>query len=152
MDEVKQRAASIGPRYRIFVCSFGDFLPNYAAIASVPPDTPGGAGILLEVTDSDDIRHGASLLSGKSVMYGYGSGPVPGLCLTVWKLGKRAIPLGGAQLELSNVRSLPHVLLDRPTTSGVPTATHVGDDGARIEIGQVILDYRGSEYGPLIAS
>jgi len=129
---------------------FGDFLPNYAGIASVPPENPSGVGILVNVTDSDDIKYGAALISGKSIVYGYGSGPIPGLFLTVGKLTERVIPLGDAQLELSNVKGLPHVLLDRPTTTAVATATYVTHNGSSVEVGQVILDFRGTEYAPLI--
>jgi hypothetical protein len=129
---------------------FGDFLPNYAGVASVPPANPSGVGILVNVTDSDDIKHGAALISGKSIVYGYGSGPIPGLFLTVGKLTKGVIPLGDAQLELSNVKGLAHVLLSRPTTTAVATATHVTHNGPRVEVGQVILDFRGTEYVPLI--
>jgi len=131
---------------------FGDFLPNYAGIASVPPAPPVGSGILVNVTDSDDIKHGAALISAKSIVYGYGSGPLPGLFLTVGKLARGVIPLGGAQLELSNTKGFAHFLLDRPTTTAVATATHVTDNGVRVEVGQVILDFRGTEYAPLIAS
>jgi hypothetical protein len=130
---------------------FGDFLPNYAAIASVPPDNPQGSGILVNVTDSDDIKHGAALVAGKSAVYGYGSGQVPSFYVTVGELQKGVIPLGRARLELSNIKSLPHVLLDRPTTTAVGNATHVSDDGARVNLGQVILDFRGAGYSGLLA-
>lgn len=129
---------------------FGDFLPNYAGVASVPPDNLSGPGILVNVTDSDDIKHGAALLAGRSVVYGYGSGPIPGLFLTVDKLEKGIVPLGGAHLELSDITSCPHRLLDRPTTTAVATATHVSDSGATVRIGRVILDFRGPEYAGLI--
>jgi hypothetical protein len=129
---------------------FGDFLPNYAGIASVPPQNPPGAGILVNVTDSDDIKHGAAFIGDKSVVYGYGSGPIPELFLTVGKLEKGSIPLGGARLELSNLKGFAHFLLDRPTTTAVASATYVADDGFAVHIGQVILDFRGAEYAPLI--
>lgn len=129
---------------------FGDFLPNYAGIASVPPQNPSGAGILVNVTDSDDIKLGAALIGDKSVVYGYGSGPIPGLFVTVGKLEKGSIPLGGARLELSNLKGFAHFLLDRPTTTAVASATYVPDDGSAVPIGQVILDFRGAEYAPLI--
>jgi hypothetical protein len=129
---------------------FGDFLPNYAGVASVPPHNPSGAGILVNVTDSDDIKHGAALLNGKSAVYGYGSAPIPGFFLTVAKLEKGSVPLGGARLELSDLKSLPHFLLERPTTTAVGNATHITDDGSTTKIGQVILDFRGVEYAPLI--
>jgi len=129
---------------------FGDFLPNYAGIASVPPHNPSGAGILVNVTDSDDIKHGVALIGDKSVVYGYGSGPIPGLFLTLGKLEKGSIPLGGARLELSNLKGVAHFLLDRPTTTAIASATHVSDNGSAVPIGQVILDFRGAEYAPLI--
>lgn len=131
---------------------FGDFLPDYAGVASVPPQRPSSPGILVNVTDSDDIKHGAALIGGKSVVYGYGSSPIPGLFLTVGQLDKRSIPLGGARLELSNVKGLPHFLLDRPTTTAIATASHVSDDGSTVSIGQVILDFRGKDYAALIAA
>ena len=129
---------------------FGDFLPNYAAIATVPAQNPSGPAILVNVTDSDDIKHGAALIGDKSVVYAYGSSPIPALSVTVNKLDKNMIPLGGARLELSNVQALPHVLLDRPTTTAIANATHITDSGERISIGQVILDFRGTEYAPLL--
>jgi hypothetical protein len=49
---------------------FGDFLPNYAAIANVPPVDADKSGILLNVTDSDDIRHWASLRGGERGTFG----------------------------------------------------------------------------------
>ncbi len=131
---------------------FGDFLPNYAGIASLPPHNPSGAGILVNVTDSDDIRHGAALIGDKSIVYGYGSDPIPSLFLTIGKLAKGVIPLGNAHLELSNVKGLPHFLLDRPTTTAVATATHLTRGGSAVEVGQVILDFRGAEYAPLITA
>lgn len=131
---------------------FGDFLPNYAGVATVPPQKGSGAGILVNVTDSDDIKHGAALIGNKSVIYGYGSGPIPGIFITVDKLVKGEIPLGGARLELSNIKAFPHVLLDRPTTTAVADATHVSDGGSKVPIGQVILDFRGTEYAGLITS
>jgi len=131
---------------------FGDFLPNYAGIASVPPQSLSRAGILVNVTDSDDIKHGAALIGGKSVVYGYGSGPIPALFLTVGKLEKGIIPLGGARLELSDLKSFAHFLLDRPTTTAVASAAHVTDNGSTVRIGQVILDFRGVEYATLITS
>lgn len=130
---------------------FGDFLPNYAGIASVPPHNPSGAGILVNVTDSDDIKHGVALIGDKSLVYGYGSGPIPGLFLTVGKLEKGSVPLGGARLELSNLKGLAHFLLDRPTTTAVAHATYVPESGSAVPIGQVILDFRGAEYAPLIS-
>ena len=130
---------------------FGDFLPNYAGVASVPPSRPTGNGILVNVTDSDDIKHGAAIIGDKSVVYGYGSGSVPALFLTVDKLQKGAIPLGGARLELSDVEAFPHYLLDRPTTTAVAKARYMANDGSTIDVGQVILDFRGSEYVGLIA-
>jgi hypothetical protein len=131
---------------------FGDFLPNYAAIASVPAEKLDGAGILLNITDSDDIRHGAPLLGNKSLVYGYGCGPLPELALTIGNIERSAIPLGRAQVKLSDVQSVPHVLLDRPTTSGVARATYLANDGKETELGQVILDYRGTGYAPLLIS
>jgi len=132
---------------------FGDFLPNYAGIASVPPQNPSGPGILVNVTDSDDIKHGAALIGNKSIVYGYGSGPVPGLFMTVGKLEKGVTPLGGAQrLELSNPKAVPHFLLDRPTTTAIATATYLPENGSAVPVGQVILDFRGPEYAPLITS
>ena len=129
---------------------FGDFLPNYAGIASVPPQNPTGAGILVNVTDSDDIKHGVALIGDKSVVYGYGSSPIPELFLTVGKLERGSIPLGGARLKLSNLKGYAHFLLDRPTTTAIASATHVSDNGSTVPIGQVILDFRGAEYAPLI--
>ena len=131
---------------------FGDFLPDYAGISSVPPHNPSGEGILVNVTDSDDIRHGAALIAGKSVVYGYGSGKIPGFFLTVAQPTKNVIPLGGASLELSNVKSLPHFLLLRPTTTAVADATHVSDNGSRIPVGEVILDFRGGGYPALLGA
>jgi hypothetical protein len=128
---------------------FGDFLPNYAWVAGNPSPDPSNPGILVNVTDSDDIKHGASLLGGKSAIYGYGSGPLPGLFLTVAQLEKGNVPLGGARLELSISKTFPHVLLDRPTTTAVASATHVTDSGAVIKVGEVVLDFRGVEYAPL---
>jgi len=129
---------------------FGDFLPNYAGIASVPPQNPPGAGILVNVTDSDDLKHGMALVGDKSVVYGYGSGPIPGLFLTMGKLETGSIPLGGARLELSNLKGFAHFLLDRPTTTAVASTTYVADDGSAVPIGQVVLDFRGAEYAALI--
>ena len=129
---------------------FGDFLPNYAGIASVPPQNPSGAGILVNVTDSDDIKHGAALIGGQSVVYGYGSGPIPGFFLTVGKLEMGRVPLGSARLELANLRGFAHFLLDRPTTTAVAAATYVAESGSAVPVGQVILDFRGAEYAPLI--
>ena len=131
---------------------FGDFLPNYAGVASVPPRKPVGAGILVNVTDSDDIKLGAAIIGDKSVVYGYGAGPVPGLFVTVDKLQKGRIPLGdGAHLEVSNVTSFPHYLLDRPTTTAVASAKYVSSEGATVDVGQVIMDFRGPEYVGLVA-
>lgn len=129
---------------------FGDFLPNYAWIAGNPSSDPSNPGILVNVIDSDDIKHGAALLADKSAVYGYGSGPISGLFLTVARLKKGSVPLGGARIELSVSKSLPHFLLDRPTTTAVANATHVSDSGAVIPIGRVVLDFRGEEYAPLI--
>jgi hypothetical protein len=129
----------------------GDFLPNYAAAASVPPENPGAAGILVNVSDSDDLKHGASLIGHKSLAYGYGSGGIPGFFLTLGRLEKGVIPLGhGERLELSNIKSFAHVLLDRPTTTATAEATYVAG-AARIPVGLVILDFRGQEYAPLLA-
>jgi hypothetical protein len=130
---------------------FGDFLPNYAAVASVPPEKPGAMGILVNVSDSDDLKHGASLLGDKSVAYGFGSGRIPGFFMTIGRLARGMIPLGhDERLELSNIRSFAHVLLDRPTVTATAEATYVAG-GAGIPIGQVILDFRGKEYAPLLA-
>ena len=130
---------------------FGDFLPDYAGVASVPPENSAGAGILVNVTNSDDIRHGASLLQGRSIVYGYGSGPIPRLFVTAGQLSRREIPLGGARLELSNLKSNLHVLLARPTTTAVGSAAHITENGTRTEISEVILDFRGVEYSSLIS-
>jgi len=51
---------------------------------------------------------------------------------------------------LSNIKSFPHVLLDRPTTTATAEATYVAG-GTGIPVGQVILDFRGQEYAPLLA-
>jgi hypothetical protein len=131
---------------------YGDFLPNYAGVASVPPHNPSGAGILVNVTDSDDIKRGATLIGDRSVVYGYGSSPIPGLFVTVGKLEKGSIPLGGARLELSDVKGVPHYLLDRSTTTAVAVARHTSDDGSIVQIGQVILDFRGTDYVGLIST
>ena len=129
----------------------GDFLPNYAAAASVPPEKPGAAGILVNVSDSDDLKHGASLIGDKSLAYGYGSGGIPGFFMTLGRLGKGMIPLGhDSRLELSNIKSFPHVLLDRPTTTATADATYMAG-GTGIPVGQVILDFRGEQYAPLLA-
>jgi hypothetical protein len=131
---------------------FGDFLPDYAGVASVPPHNPSGEGILVNVTDSDDIKHGAALITGKSIVYGYGCGKIPAFFLTVAQPAQNVIPLGGARLELSNVRSVPHFLLLRPTTTAIADATHISDDGSRISVGAVILDFRGGGYPALLVS
>jgi hypothetical protein len=131
---------------------FGDFLPDYAGVASVPPHNPSGEGILVNVTDSDDIKHGAALIAGKSIVYGYGCGKIPAFFLTVAQPAQNVIPLGGARLELSNVRSVPHFLLLRPTTTAIADATHISDDGSRISVGAVILDFRGGGYPALLVS
>jgi hypothetical protein len=129
---------------------FGDFLPDYAGVASVPPRKTTGEGILVNVTDSDDIKHGAALTGGKSVIYGYGCGQLPGFFLTVDEPTKNSIPLGGGRLELSKVKSVPHFLLLRPTTTAVANATYFSGNGARIEVGEVILDFRGGGYPALL--
>jgi hypothetical protein len=131
---------------------FGDFLPNYAWIASVPAQNPASAGILVNVTDSDDLKHGMALIGDKAAVYGYGAGPIPELFVTIAQLEKGRVPLGGAHLELSDLKSLPHVLLDRPTTTAVARATHVTDSGSTTPLGRVILDFRGVQYAPLITS
>jgi hypothetical protein len=130
---------------------FGDFLPNYAAVAGVPPDNLAGSGILVNVTDKNDIRVGGELLGGRSVIYGYGSGLIPRLFVAVANLQKGIVPLGHAQLELSNINSLPHRLLDRDTTTAVANARHVSNDGRTVDLGQVILDFRGADYPALLA-
>jgi len=131
---------------------FGDFLPNYAGIASVPPEMPGAAGILVNIFDSDDLKHGAALIGDKSVVYGFGSGGIPAFFTTIGRLGKGTIPLGhDARLELANIRSFAHALLDRPTTTATADATYVAAGGSSIPVGQVILDFRGTEYAPLLA-
>jgi hypothetical protein len=129
---------------------FGDFLPNYAGIASVPPQRLSGPGILVNITDSDDIKHGAAFIENKSIIYGYGSDGVPDFFVTVDKLERGNVPLGRGHLELSAITSFPHVLLDRATTTAVADAKYVPDDGAAISIGQVILDFRGPGYAGLI--
>jgi len=130
----------------------GDFLPNYAAVASVPPERPGVPGILVNVSDSDDLKHGATLIGDKSVIYGFGSGGVPGFFTTIGHLEKRVIPLGhDARLELANMKSFAHVLLDRPTTTATADAMYAVAGGPGIPVGQVILDFRGTEYAPLLA-
>ena len=68
-------------------------------------------------------------------------------------LGKNSIPLGGsACLELSGVKTGPHSLLLRPTTTAVANATYVSDNGVRMEVGEVILDFRGGDYPALLES
>lgn len=130
----------------------GDFLPNYAAIASVPPEKPDAPGILVNVSDSDDLKHGAELIGDKSVIYGFGSGGIPGFFTTIGRLEKGVIPLGRhSRLELSNIKSFAHVLLDRPTTTATADAMYAAADGSGIPVGQVILDFRGTEYAPLLA-
>lgn len=130
----------------------GDFLPNYAAVASVPPQRPDAPGILVNVSDADDLKHGATLIGDKSVVYGFGSGGIPGFFTTIGRLEKGVIPLGqDAWLELSNVRSFPHTLLGRPTTTATADATYIVANGSGIPVGQVILDFRGTEYAPLLA-
>jgi hypothetical protein len=130
----------------------GDFLPNYAAVASVPPEKPGENGILINVSDSDDLRHGAALIGDNSVVYGFGSGRIPPFFVTIARLEKGVVPVGREKrLELSNIKSFAHVLLDRPTTTATADATYVDDNGFRIPVGQVILDFRGEEYAPLLA-
>lgn len=130
---------------------FGDFLPDYAGVASVPPQQTAGEGILVNVTDSDDIKHGAALIANKSVIYGYGCGQLPDFFLTVGALTRNSIPLGGgARLELSEVKTVPHWLLLRPTTTAVAKATYVSDNSDRIEVGEVILDFRGGGYPALL--
>lgn len=131
---------------------FGDFLPDYAGVASVPPHNPDGEGILVNVTDSDDIKHGAALIASKSVVYGYGCGKIPGFFLTVGQPSKNTIPLGGAYIELSDVKAVPHSLLLRPTTTAIGKATHVSDNGSRVAVGEVILDFRGGGYPALLVS
>jgi len=130
----------------------GDFLPNYAAIASVPPQKQDAPGILVNVSDSDDLKYGATLIGDKSVIYGFGSGGVPGFFTTIGHMEKGAIPLGcDARLELANIRSFAHVLLGRPTTTATADAMYVAANGSGIPVGQVILDFRGTEYAPLLA-
>jgi hypothetical protein len=130
---------------------FGDFLPDYAGIATVPPHIPEGAGILVNVTDSDDVKHGAALLKGKSVVYGFGSGKIPAFLMTLDTLAKGAVPLGkGARLELANIKGFPHTLLDRPTNTAVADATYVAGE-EKVPLGQVILDFRGRDYASLLA-
>jgi len=131
----------------------GDFLPNYAAVASVPPQKPDAPGILVNVSDSDDLKHGAELIGDKSVIYGFGSGEIPSFFTTIGRLDKGVIPLGRhSRLELSNIKSFAHVLLDRPTTTATADATYVAGSGPGIPIGQVVLDFRGMEYSPLLAT
>jgi len=130
---------------------FGDFLPDYAGVASVPPHNPAGAGILVNVTDSDDIKRGAEFVEGKSIIYGYGSDPLPAFFVAIGSPEKGVIPLGrNARLELANIKAVPHFLLDRPTTTAVAYAAYVGGDGSRIAVGQVILDFRGGGYPGLL--
>ncbi len=94
---------------------------------------------------------GASLIGDKSLAYGYGSGGIPGFFMTLGRLGKGMIPLGhDSRLELSNIKSFPHVLLDRPTTTATADATYMAG-GTGIPVGQVILDFRGEQYAPLLA-
>jgi len=108
--------------------------------------------MLVNATDSDATKLGATIIGDKSVVYGYGSGPVPGLFVTVDPLQKGHIPLGDdAHLEVSTVTSFPHYLLDRPTTTAVADAKYVSSKGASVDVGQLILDFRGPEYVGLVA-
>ena len=132
---------------------FGDFLPDYAGIATVPPHNDRSSGILVNVTDADDVKHGAALLGDKSLVYGYGSGQVPAFFMTAGNLEKGRVPLGqGRQLEISNIRGFDHFLLDRPTNTATADATFVAGASAetRVPLGQVILDFGGKDYAPLL--
>lgn len=132
---------------------FGDFLPDYAGIATIPLHDGSGSGILVNVTDSDDVKHGAALLGSKSLVYGYGSGQLPAFFMTVGDLEKGRVPLGhGRQVEFSNIRGFDHFLLDRPTNTATAAATFVtgASSETRVPLGKVILDFRGKDYAALL--
>lgn len=143
-------AHSLGPAS----IHFGDFLPDYAWLATVPGPDRGAPGVLVNAINAEDLKHGATILGRRSLVYGYGCGGIPGFFMIASNLEKGIVPLGQkSHLELVNVKVLDHTLLNRRTVTATAEGRYVADPGLpeeTIRIGQVMLDFRGEEYAPLL--
>lgn len=135
---------------------FGDFLPDYAGITTVPGPNPNDPAILVNVANSEDVKHGGFLLRGRSVISGYGAGGVPPFFISTGNLERGIIPLGAqSHLEYQNVRGFEHVLFGRRTITATAEGRYVPDATGPsnvIPLGQLILDFRGETYARLLAS
>jgi hypothetical protein len=133
---------------------FGDFLPDYAGITTVPGPNPGDPAILVNVANSEDVKHGGSLLRGRSLIFGYGAGGVPPFSITAGNLERGVIPLGErSQLEYENVTGFDHVLFGRRTVTAIAHGRYVPDTANPsnvIPLGQLVLDFRGETYAGLL--
>jgi hypothetical protein len=134
---------------------YGSKLCEYAYLISVPRGGDEAPGLLYAAARGDDLRVGGALLGGRAVGYAYGRHGVPEGFVHVAPFQTTPLLLGeGADLELSDLRGLPHELLGLPTISGSAEATYVGNSGmfpgfgapARFPLGRVIFDARGDTF------
>jgi len=133
---------------------YGDELPPYAYIARIPsrelvdPDR-----LLLSSVNGENTP----VLGDLALTYALGSGEVSAFTFRLGDYGTDRVEVGaGRSVELRDLNRFDHALLGRPTTTASAGATYVKPDPGfwpwqwfrkkRVDLGQVILDYRGEYY------
>jgi hypothetical protein len=125
---------------------YGDSLPHYAYVVSVPQLEESAARLLLSSVRSDTIRYKGELLGDCAVTYAYGTDGLPPVSIFIGEF-TRTISVGfGARVELSDLRPFFHDFIDEPTCTASALARYIPALGSAIDLGRVFIDYRGRDY------
>lgn len=125
----------------------GDRLPHYAYAVSVPHSYADGQPAILAAAVHDDaLRFLGELMGRHSLVYAYGRNGIPKLSFHLGGFGAD-IPIGSdARLVLSGLQPFVHDLLGVLTVSAFAQAQYVSGHGPSLDLGRVVIDYRGPEY------
>lgn len=132
---------------------YGSKLPQAAYITTVPSAiNPRESGLLMASSAADNLKRGANLLGDRAIFYGYGQGKVFPILGNVARMQKKEVPVDPIKVViLSDVMPFRHQLLGEPTVTATAKAVFIvrwpwKKSEERIELGRVILDYRGPYY------
>ena len=127
---------------------FGAHLPSYGYAVTVPdPAKPDAPSILLGSVNGDDLRVFGKHFKGVTFTYAYGDNGVPYRMYNIGRFEHRKIPLNFfGHIQLTEVRPFIHLLLGVKAVTATAQATLHLPFGREVALGEVILDFRGSEY------
>ncbi|MCH9684068.1 MAG: hypothetical protein K0V04_21725 [Deltaproteobacteria bacterium] len=128
---------------------FGQHLPLYGYMVTVARAAqPEAPRLLLSAVSGGDIRVFGKALKEVTFTYAYGDHGVPSRMYAVGHVQNNRVPLTVpmGHVQLSNIKPFPHLLLGVPTITASADAIVHHPPCDPVDLGRIVLDYRGAMF------